>query len=76
MTVQVKGKTYKNYRQAALTLGLNYNTVWQRLKAGKSVDEAFSDKIHFVFQELKDSWKLFKGAFQVLLPKQSWDLLL
>ena len=27
MTFEVKGKTYKNYRQAALKLGLNYSTV-------------------------------------------------
>ena len=43
MTVEVKGKTYKNCRQAALKLGLKYHTVWKRLKAGRSVDEAFSD---------------------------------
>ena len=32
MTFEVKGKTYKNYRQAALKLGLNYSTVWLAFK--------------------------------------------
>ena len=32
MTVEVKGKTYKNYRQAALKLSLNYSTVWLAFK--------------------------------------------
>ena len=40
----VDGKTYNSLRRAAETYGLNYCTVWTRLKSGKTVMEAFKKK--------------------------------
>ncbi len=43
MSFVYKGKVYKNLKAATTTHGLNYGTVWYRLKSGKSKAEAFAD---------------------------------
>lgn len=42
MTFEYGGKTYRSLKAAAEAHGLDYRKVWSRLKAGKSLKEAFS----------------------------------
>ena len=44
MAFKYAGKTYRSMKAAAEAHGLDYRTVWSRLKSGKSLEEAFSQQ--------------------------------
>jgi len=76
----VKGKAYSSLSRAAEAYGLNYHTVWTRIKRGKTVEEALKKENEKYKKKITVGGKQYSSMRQAsiaygLEPRLVWSRL-